>query len=281
MAIILARPDDGLEMNLYPVEYVRPIIRSYFKAEPHVNNVAETVGDVLQEIYGEGGGYGTSYLALLPVDPTGFAALPGHVQRVSRVTLGPHGDGRLLGTSPPEHWYPGLGVRGRQWAADQYGSTTLWRLGGYESLSGFPWPRGSEVDYRRVEGGLDISALAHQSGFGEPTIAVLYDAKITDERGFCFCNDLDAKAAAHLWNYNRWQADFFSGNLNAQGPMSIAWRLKEKAVAVARTGEGLSDNALSRILQMGASWDRPDVETGQTLPTLGTGRLGGAGYYGY
>lgn len=266
-SLILSRPDLATQLTLYPVERVSPVIKAHFGfGAPLPEDIADAVAELLPLI---GNSYGGQYVALLQVEPDGQAYLPVHAkeQAVISVARGPQNSG-LVGEQD-EPWYPGLHVRGRQWVSDQFEGVDTWRLDTLESLAEFRTLQENRINYQRTEDGIFVPELRRASNASRPTVIVVYNARLTDARGYCLLADYDAMASAYYWNKLRLQRAMNNGDQWAAKLFPQAELDSERQIATARTGEGLSPAAQEFILRTAASWDRATFAHGHQQPGLG------------
>jgi hypothetical protein len=267
-SLILSRPDSSSQLSLYAIERTYDVIKRHFGfSAPDEVDVADAAYETLVDIGHE---YGGQYVALLEVEADGQAYLPLHArdQRIHSVASGPISSTLLNGAELGEPWYPGLGIIGRQWVADQYQGLSTWRLETLEALTQFPQFRDNALTYQRTELGVYVPQLrrgAYQDV--RPTVIVVYDARLVDDRNYVLISDADTTAVAYYWNYLRVQVAANQGVQGAANLLPGAEAMMNTMIARARTSEGLSESDMSYILSQRASWDRATYRHGFDAPT--------------
>lgn len=273
--LIIPRTGSETDLRLFSCERVMPLIRRYFQLSPDFNDVVESIGECQEEI---GHKYGGQYLAYLPVERDGNVYLPLHARKVHAVYPAPWvvvGDLTYAQTWRPDNYHVGKTLDssytvpcwpGRQWVADQIGGINCWRQ---QWLEAIPQHAGAQLlAYTRTSHGVRIGAFDsryHTDGFVRHVV-VVYDAELTDERGFPMVNDRDARACAYYWNWQRIQALAFSGAKVDPNLLVLAENNMHTYIAQARVGDGLTEADWQVVMRTAASWDRTTFREGLAGP---------------
>lgn len=264
--LTIALPDNETELRLFPVERVMPLIKRYTRQSPELSEVIEAIGECQEQI---GHNYGCEYVTLVPVERDGMAYLPIHCRKVVAVHAAPWAEsyvdlttGSCAGWDPAAQQGGGWGnMPGRQWVADQIRGSSCWRDHALQNITMWTQER---LAYRRTELGVHIPCYkrpAEWSGYVHYAM-VIYDAELTDERGYPLVSDRDAQAGAWFWNWQRLQADLFAGIKVDGGALQLAEYNMNRSLAQARIGEGLSEAGWDLILRSAGSWDRTSFKYG-------------------